>query len=207
MDIEAKTESQWKLEGYTPDEIKAYSVLGLVLTDPEDDERSTLDRVRTFSETFGVAIKDRPHSYSDYRIQLKYLENWVRSLEAQANDLKRASAGFNRSGLGIASQLMIRLQLSLEELAEMWRAVLNGDLEGILDALTDRQYVLDGDYLTFGMGNLKEVAFAEVHRSNMSKLNDEGKPIVDESGRVVKSDQYSPPQLKQLIEDELGGEV
>ena len=96
----------------------------------------------------------------------------------------------------------LRFDLIMEELNELSVALLDRDKVEVLDALTDLQYVLDGAYLVFGMAHLKERAFQEVHRSNMSKLGADGKPILSESGKILKPDTYSPPNLKQFIDNE-----
>jgi predicted HAD superfamily Cof-like phosphohydrolase len=95
----------------------------------------------------------------------------------------------------------LRIELIREELEEMKEALEAGDLTEVLDALTDLQYVLDGAFLSFGLQDLKEVAFAEVHRSNMSKLGADGKPVVRESdGKILKGPNYTPPDLKAIVE-------
>jgi len=94
-----------------------------------------------------------------------------------------------------------RLRLSLldEELCELESALDAGDVVGTLDALTDLQYVLDGAYLSLGLSHLKDAALAEVHRSNLSKLDSEGKPTYREDGKVTKGPRYSPPDLAAVI--------
>lgn len=94
--------------------------------------------------------------------------------------------------------LLIRLQLIQEELAELAEAMLEGSTVGCLDALTDLTYVVDGTYLTTGLGHYKLAALAEVHRSNMSKLGPDG-PITSSAGRVVKGPDYSPPDLRSVL--------
>ncbi len=76
----------------------------------------------------------------------------------------------------------------------------NNDIVETLDALIDLQYVLDGAFLSFGLHDVKEIAFAEVHRSNMSKLGEDGKPIRRESdGKVMKGPNYFVPDMSQFI--------
>lgn len=86
-----------------------------------------------------------------------------------------------------------------EELQELEDAIAASDNVAILDALTDLQYVLDGTYIAFGLDRLKEPAFAEVHKSNMSKLGADGKPIYREDGKVLKGPLYQPPNLEQFF--------
>ena len=97
--------------------------------------------------------------------------------------------------------LLIRLQLIQEELAELAEAMLEGSVVGCLDALTDLTYVVDGTYLTTGLGHYKLAALVEVHRSNMSKLGKDGKPITSSAGRIVKGPGYIPPDLKAVLGD------
>ena len=95
-----------------------------------------------------------------------------------------------------------RVRLLQEELDELKEALANGDVVETLDALTDLQYVLDGAFLSFGLHPVKHAAFAEVHRSNMSKLGRDGKPILRESdGKVLKGPDFTPPDLAQFIKD------
>ena len=95
----------------------------------------------------------------------------------------------------------LRIALLEEEVAELKVALEQGDMVEVLDALTDIQYVLDGAYLSFGMANLKEPAFAEVQRSNLSKLDETGKPIRREcDGKVLKGPNYSAPDIARFFE-------
>lgn len=99
----------------------------------------------------------------------------------------------------------LRIELLREELQELQEALDAGDLTEVLDALTDLQYVLDGAFLSFGLQDLKETAFTEVHRSNMSKLGADGKPVVRESdGKILKGPNYSPPDLAAIVAAWLG---
>ncbi len=96
----------------------------------------------------------------------------------------------------------LRINLLFEEVEELKEALEAGDLVEVLDALTDIQYVLDGAYLSFGLHNLKTAAFEEVQRSNMSKLGEDGKPIVrPEDGKILKGPNYFKPNIAQFLED------
>ena len=95
----------------------------------------------------------------------------------------------------------LRINLLAEELDELKEALEQGDLIETLDALIDLQYVLDGAFLSFGLQHVKDTAFNEVHRSNMSKLGEDGKPIRRESdGKVLKGPDYFKPDIKQFVE-------
>lgn len=94
----------------------------------------------------------------------------------------------------------LRINLLAEELDELKEALVAGDIVEVLDALTDLQYVLDGAYLSFGLHDVKDAAFNEVQRSNMSKLGEDGKPIRRESdGKVLKGPNFFEPDLSQFI--------
>ena len=95
----------------------------------------------------------------------------------------------------------LRINLLAEELDELKEAIENSDHVEVLDALIDLQYVLDGAFLSFGLADVKEAAFAEVHASNMSKLGEDGKPIRREGdGKVLKGPNYFKPDMAQFIE-------
>jgi len=91
----------------------------------------------------------------------------------------------------------LRLDLIEEELDELQYGIDNKDLVEIADALTDLLYVVYGAGHSFGI-DLDE-CFHEVHRSNMSKLGPDFKPIKREDGKVLKPDTYSPPNLKAVL--------
>jgi predicted HAD superfamily Cof-like phosphohydrolase len=96
----------------------------------------------------------------------------------------------------------LRINLLQEELNELKEALENNDPLETLDALIDLQYVLDGAFLSFGLQAVKMEAFEEVHRSNMSKLGEDGKPIRrPEDGKVMKGPNYFRPDLSQFIKD------
>lgn len=94
----------------------------------------------------------------------------------------------------------LRINLLAEELDELKEALANNDTLETLDALIDLQYVLDGAFISFGLHHVKDAAFEEVHRSNMSKLGEDGKPIRrPEDGKVMKGPNYFKPDLAQFI--------
>jgi predicted HAD superfamily Cof-like phosphohydrolase len=91
----------------------------------------------------------------------------------------------------------LRVELIEEELNELKEGIKNGDIIEIADALTDILYVTYGAGHTFGI-NLDK-CFAEVQRSNMSKLGKDGKPIYREDGKILKGENYSEPDLSDCI--------
>jgi predicted HAD superfamily Cof-like phosphohydrolase len=99
----------------------------------------------------------------------------------------------------------LRLSLIDEERGELDDGLRNKDIVEIADALTDILYVV------YGMGQLYGIpldeCFEEVHRSNMSKLDENGNPIFREDGKIMKSALYSKPDLRKIIEAKLGKEL
>ena len=91
----------------------------------------------------------------------------------------------------------LRVALLEEEVGEFVTASEKGDLIGIADALADIVYVVYGTALTYGI-DLDSV-LREVHRSNMSKLAADGKPLIREDGKVLKSEQYFPPDIASAL--------
>ena len=91
----------------------------------------------------------------------------------------------------------LRLDLIKEELRELTEAMNNNDLLEVADALTDILYVTYGAGHAFGI-NLDR-CFEEVQNSNMSKLDDNGEPIYNEFGKVLKGPKYFKPDLTKFI--------
>ena len=91
----------------------------------------------------------------------------------------------------------LRYNLINEELEELKQAIINKDLLETADALTDILYVAYGAGHAFGIDLDK--CFEEVQNSNMSKLDDDGKPIYNEHGKVMKGPNYFKPNLLQFV--------
>jgi len=94
--------------------------------------------------------------------------------------------------------MQLRYDLIKEELNELEQAMKTKNLKEIADALTDILYVTYGAGYAYGI-NLDK-CFKEVQRANMSKLGNDGKPIYNEKGKVMKGPNYSEPNLKQFVE-------
>ena len=94
--------------------------------------------------------------------------------------------------------MQLRFDLIKEELNELEHAMKTKNLKEIADALTDILYVTYGAGCAYGI-NLDK-CFKEVQRANMSKLGNDGKPIYNEKGKVMKGPNYSKPNLKQFVE-------
>ena len=91
----------------------------------------------------------------------------------------------------------LRYELIREELEELKEAINNKDIKEVADALTDILYVTYGAGHAFGI-NLDK-CFKEVQRSNMSKLGQDGRPIYDEKGKVMKGPNYFKPNLSKYL--------
>lgn len=91
----------------------------------------------------------------------------------------------------------LRIDLIDEELNELREATEKQDLVGIADALTDLLYVVYGSGHAYGID--LDACFQEVHRSNLSKLDENSQPIYREDGKVLKGPAYSPPDLESII--------
>ena len=91
----------------------------------------------------------------------------------------------------------LRLSLIKEELDELTKAINENDILEVADALTDILYVTYGAGHAFGI-NLDK-CFEEVQKSNMSKLDKNGKPIYNEIGKVMKGPDYFKPDLSKFI--------
>jgi predicted HAD superfamily Cof-like phosphohydrolase len=91
----------------------------------------------------------------------------------------------------------LRVDLLEEEVSEFVTASQKEDLIGIADALADIVYVVYGTALTYGI-DLDSV-LREVHRSNMSKLGGDGKPLLRGDGKVIKSERYFPPDISSVL--------
>ena len=91
----------------------------------------------------------------------------------------------------------LRIDLIKEELDELEEAMKNNDLLEVADALTDILYVTYGAGHAFGIDLDK--CFEEVQNSNMSKLGENGEPIYNESGKVMKGPNYFKPDLSKFV--------
>ena len=91
----------------------------------------------------------------------------------------------------------LRISLIQEELDELKEAMSKNDLLEVADALTDLLYVTYGAGHAFGI-NLDK-CFNEVQNSNMSKLDEDGKPIYNELGKVMKGPNYFKPDLSKFL--------
>ncbi|AAT69533.1 gp57 [Alphaproteobacteria phage PhiJL001] len=151
-------------------------------------EPSTLAQVAEFHTAFKCSDVDFQTPEEAH-----LLGEWEGVLQAQADAIKEQARR-------VGSVRLLRLQLLLEEVAEVSGALAADDPEHILKELSDVQYVLDGAYISLRLAAKKDAAFALVHQSNMTKLQD-GEPRKHGSGRVEKGDGYVPADLSGLFKD------
>jgi predicted HAD superfamily Cof-like phosphohydrolase len=120
-----------------------------------------------------------------------------------------AVAEFHTSfGLGVSNEMKadlgknkneLRFNLMKEENEEYLEAVQNNDLTETADALGDMLYILCGTILEHGLQHKIEEVFEEIQRSNMSKLDHDGKPIYREDGKVMKGPNYFKPDFETIL--------
>ena len=98
------------------------------------------------------------------------------------------------------NEFMLRHRLMREENEEYLEACNNNSLIDIADALGDQLYILCGTILKHGMQYIIEEVFDEIHSSNMSKLDSDGKPVLREDGKILKGPSYFKPDISKFIE-------
>ena len=93
----------------------------------------------------------------------------------------------------------LRFKLMQEENQEYLEACQNGDLNEVADALGDMMYILCGTILAHGFQSKIELIFEEIQKSNMSKLDKNGKPIYRKDGKILKSSNYFKPNISKIL--------
>jgi predicted HAD superfamily Cof-like phosphohydrolase len=106
----------------------------------------------------------------------------------------------NKPSLIEESEFNLRHRLMTEELTEYLDACKEGDLIEVCDAIVDLLYVLNGMVVAHGVQYIIEDMYNEVHRSNMSKLEN-GKPLYRKDGKVMKGSEYFRPNIKKFINE------
>ena len=127
-------------------------------------------------------------------------------MQKQINSVKEFHTAFKighneipTANLG-ESKYTLRYNLMKEENEEYLEAVQNNDLVEIADALGDMMYILCGTIIEHGLQHKIEEVFDEIQRSNMSKLDKDGKPIYREDGKVMKGPNYFKPDFSKILE-------
>lgn len=134
------------------------------------------DLVREFHETYGVPVAESPGVPPTDRVKLR-----LELILEEVHELMAAC------GLDIDWQIA-SIRYYLKESGN-----LSVHLPSVADALTDIAYVVEGAALEFGLDS--QACLKEVHRSNMSKLGEDGKPIYRADGKVLKGPSFTPPDF------------
>src|SRR5690606_34636805 len=151
---------------------------------------NTISKVKEFMERFGQNVPDTikvpPPETINLRLRLNleeltelaiacgqtYVTTYIELLKNEINNLKN----------------------KIDSIPE------KTDITEVFDAMIDKRYIADGDILSFGLHNYFSEGFEEVHGSNMSKLDENGKPIYREDGKVIKGPNYYRPNLKKILD-------
>jgi predicted HAD superfamily Cof-like phosphohydrolase len=140
---------------------------------------TSYEQVKEFHEVFGHPVGTKPEVPNDDRSSLR-----IELIREELCELMEA-AGFKDSAAEIRA-----VYINPDEDYQP-------DIVGIADALGDLDYVVNGAALECGI-DLPRVT-AEVHRSNMTKLGTDGKPIYREDGKILKGEGYEPPNLEKVL--------
>ncbi len=122
----------------------------------------------------------------------------IRSVEEFHNTFKIGNA--SEIKLIEEKDYTLRYNLIKEENEEYLDACQKGDIIEIADALGDQLYILFGTILKHGLEHKIEEVYDEIHRSNMSKLDEQGQPIYREDGKILKSNLYFRPDIKKVLD-------
>jgi predicted HAD superfamily Cof-like phosphohydrolase len=125
-----------------------------------------------------------------YASNFELVENFMRSMKQEVKDRPSWPKGETQD---------LRVDLIREELNELEEAMSTGTLVDVADALTDILYVTYGAGHAFGI-NLDK-CFEEVQNSNMTKLDESGKPVYNDKGKVIKGARYTAPDLDKILYD------
>jgi predicted HAD superfamily Cof-like phosphohydrolase len=127
-------------------------------------------------------------------------------MKEQINNLKEFNEAFK---IDANDDPQLRYELMAEENDEYLEACENEDKVEIADALGDMLYILCGTIINHGMENVIEEVFKEIHRSNMSKLGPDGKPMINgfnifndskPMGKILKGPNYSEPNIQGVLD-------
>lgn len=144
------------------------------------DRRNSYERVREFHEVFGHPVGDKPLIPTSDRVALR-----LALILEEAAELADAM-GYNGELVRDATEAVFELGI-----------VEHGDLVPVADALGDLEYVVNGAALEYGID--LPMVVAEVHRSNMTKLGPDGKPIYREDGKILKGEDFEEPRLAEVL--------
>lgn len=150
------------------------------------NEQNAIDLVGEFHEAYNAPVYAKPVLPS-YQNAYEEIEDLMEKLSNRFKDSNCTSRSF------------LRMKLIFEEFKELCEAIRDGCFVDILDGLTDLRYVVYGTFHEFGLAPVSHAAFLEVHNSNMSKLGEDGKPILREDGKVLKGPNFFKPDLTKIL--------
>ena len=127
------------------------------------------------------------------------LMEYVKRLGIVAEGLKQEAKECKAFGEDNLALIFLRLQLSVEEITEWAEALASGDIVRAFSELLDMDYVTQGHYLMLGVDAHKARAFRALHDANMSKLGEDGQPIINAAGRWVKGPNYKAPDIAAIL--------
>lgn len=151
--------------------------------------KSSLENVREFHEAFDCPISLNPNIPDGPGTQVLF------AVAAKLHMLRNVLREYSKVDVRC-----LRASLDIEEVGESVTALAKRDLIGLLDAYGDKDYIDMGSVLTFGFEEVFEEACRRIHESNMSKLGEDGLPVKDASGKVVKGPNYKPVDLTDLVD-------
>jgi len=114
------------------------------------------------------------------------------------DDVKKFLNACDQTEIGFGKQSDLYLKLIKEEFKELNEAYKNKDLVEIADACADLKWVIEGLELTLNLPQQK--VWDEVARSNISKIGSDGKVKRREDGKILKPDDWTPPNIKKILE-------
>jgi len=132
---------------------------------------------------------------------MEHINSWTEKVAEFTEKYELERSPFLKASYKLVELLK---NLIIEEAAELDWAVFKGDELELLDALGDLLYVVIG--MAYRLDIPLDEVFNEVHRSNMSKLGADGKPVIDEAGKLQKGENFSPPDFTTIIEKMLAKE-
>ena len=150
--------------------------------------------VEEFHRIFGLPIGDEPTLPEVSTHAYHALSHAQKSIKSVAVILREAAELDEHPAL-------MRAHLMAEELSEVIEAMYMGDIPHLLHELVDLRYVTDGSFLTFGLHGYFLPALEEVQRANLSKLDDEGKPVLSKGGRIAKGPNFVKADVRKVFVD------
>lgn len=149
-------------------------------------------QVTEFHRAFGQPILDTPQVPSEERVRMR-----LRLIAEEFVELLGASLGKPSPARSLDAWQLWNLLTSGALREYIDTAPVHVDLPEVADALGDLDYVIEGTRLEFGIDGAPIAA--EIHRSNMSKLGLDGRPVLREDGKVTKGPSYSPPDIEACL--------